>query len=81
MDFCEHLGKGCFPLHPLTAYLLRNLDYMQGRTAVQFVKEDVKHFIETEPVDKKGFLNLVRPVALVEALRSNLSNHSSFSDY
>ena len=80
-EFFEHLVVGSFPLHPLTAYLLCNLDFMQGRTAIQFVKENVRNFIESEPANKNGFLNFVRPVALVEAFQSNLSNHSSFADY
>src|ERR1019366_5685276 len=35
-EFFHHLTLGCFPLHPLTSYLLCNLDFTQGRTAVQF---------------------------------------------
>jgi hypothetical protein len=80
-EFFEHLGKGSFPLHPLTGYLLCNLDFMQGRTAIQFIKENVKHYIENEPTDKNGFLNFIRPVALVDAFESNFSNHNLFPDY
>ena len=80
-EFFDHLGMGSFPLHPLTAYLLCNLDLMQGRTAIQFVKENVRHYIDTQPAEKRGFLNFVRPVELVQAFRSNLSNHPLYPDY
>ena len=80
-EFFQHLTLGCFPLHSLTSYLLCNLDFTQGRTAVQFIKEDVKQFIAREPVDNKGFLNYIYPTKLVDAFHSNLSNHASYSDY
>lgn len=80
-DFYRRLTLGCFPLHPLTSYFLCNLDFTQGRTPVQFIKEDLKQFIRTENVEKGGFPNYVHAVQLVDAFASNLSNHSSYSDY
>ena len=80
-DFVQHLALGCFPLHPLTSYFLCNLDFTQGRTAVQFIKEDVKQFIRTQPAEKGGFPNYLFAVQLVDAFASNLSNHPSYSDY
>ncbi|MBF2075132.1 MAG: hypothetical protein IGS50_15425 [Synechococcales cyanobacterium C42_A2020_086] len=80
-DFHKHLGLGCYPLHPLTAYLLCNLEFTQGRTAIQFIKEDVAKFIETSPVETEGYLNYVRPVQLLDAFVSNFSQKQSYADY
>src|ERR1035438_4872438 len=80
-DFLQHLGIGSFPLHPLAAYLLCNLDFMQGRTAIQFVKENVKQFISSQSAEKDGFLNYLQPVELVDAFRSNLSGHPQYPDF
>lgn len=86
--FFKHITLGCFPLHPLTSYLLCNLDFTQGRTSIQFVQEDVNKFIQEQPVDKSGNLNLIYPVALVDAFEGNFSNpdvnhqfSTVFSDY
>jgi soluble cytochrome b562 len=80
-EFLQHLGIGSFPLHPLAAYLLCNLDFMQGRTAIQFVKENVKQFIATQSAEKDGLLNYLQPVELVDAFRSNLSGHPQYPDF
>jgi hypothetical protein len=80
-EFLQHLGIGSFPLHPLAAYLLCNLDFMQGRTAIQFVKENVKQFIASQPAEKDGLLNYLQPVELVDAFRSNLSGHPQYPDF
>jgi len=73
-QYCDRVGIGCFPLHPLTSYLLCNLDFTQGRTAIQFVQDEVKRFIDEQPVEKDGTLNYIYPVALVDAFESNFSN-------
>jgi hypothetical protein len=80
-EFLQHLGIGSFPLHPLAAYLLCNLDFMQGRTAIQFVKENVKQFIASQSAEKDGLLNYLQPVELVDAFRSNLSVHPQYPDF
>jgi len=80
-EFHKHLGLGCYPLHPLTAYLLCNLEFTQGRTVIQFLKEDVARFIETHPVAHNGELNFVRPVQLMDAFASNFAQLASYSDY
>ncbi len=79
--FHKHLGLGCYPLHPLTAYLLCNLDFTQGRTAIQFIKEDVKQFIDNQPVAIDEKLQLIRPVRLIDAFASNFSQKNTYSDY
>ncbi len=79
--FHHDFASKCFPLHPLTAYLLCNLDFTQGRTAIQFVKYDVRNFIQNEPVEIEGKLNYIRPVVLVDAFIDNFSNHSKYTDY
>ncbi|MBD1902080.1 hypothetical protein NDI44_24470 [Trichocoleus sp. DQ-A3] len=81
--FQKYLTLGCFPLHPLTSYLLCNLDFTQGRTAIQFVQEDVKRFIQDQPVEKNSHINLIHPVALVDAFEDNFStsDYSSYSAY
>lgn len=80
-EFHRHLALNCFPLHPITAYLLCNLDFTQGRTAIQFIKKDVKNFILNEPVESGERLNYVYPVKLVDAFIDNFSNHSVYPDY
>ncbi len=81
--FREYITLGCFPLHPLTSYLLCNLDFTQGRTAIQFVQEDVKRFIQEQPVEKNSNINLIHPVALFDAFEDNFStsDYSSYSAY
>jgi DNA repair exonuclease SbcCD ATPase subunit len=81
--FRDYITLGCFPLHPLTSYLLCNLDFTQGRTAIQFVQKDVKRFIQEQPVEKNSNINLIHPVALVNAFEDNFStsDYSSYSAY
>lgn len=80
-NFHEYLGKKCFPLHPLTAYLLCNLDFTQGRTAIQFIKEEVKNFIENNEVEVAGRINYIYAVSLVDAFENNFSNYPNYKDY
>lgn len=80
-DFSEHLSLGCFPLHPLTAYLLCNLDFTQDRTAIQFIKGYVQKFIQTKPVEENGKLNYIYPVALVDSFIENFANDSMYTHY
>lgn len=80
-EFYRHLSKGCFPLHPLTAYLLCNLDFTQDRTAIQFIKGYVKNFIQNEPVEKAGKLNYIYPIALVDTFIENFSKESVYTHY
>lgn len=79
--FLEQITLGCFPLHPLTSYLLCNLDFTQGRTAIQFVQEDVKSFIQEQPLENNRSLNLIYPVALVDAFESNFANPDTSPEY
>ena len=81
--FLTHITFGCFPLHPLTSYLLCNLDFTQGRTAIQFVQQDVKRFMLEQPADNNGSLNFIYPVALVDAFADNFatSDYSTYSAY
>lgn len=80
--FHEHLGLGCYPMHPLTAYLLCNLGFAQGRTAIQFIKEDVAEFIKEQPVEIEGALQYVRPVQLIDAFDSNFSQQTTqYAEY
>ncbi|BAY08112.1 hypothetical protein [Calothrix sp. NIES-2098] len=80
-EFYNHLSEGCFPLHPLTAYLLCNLDFTQDRTAIQFIKHYVKNFIDTQPVENTGKLNYIYPIALVDTFLENFSNYPVYSQY
>ena len=80
-DYHRTLVFGCFPLHPLTSYLLCNLDLTQGRTAIQFIKEDVREFVAREPAVRDGSLNYIRAVRLVESFEGNFSRHSVYGDY
>jgi hypothetical protein len=87
-EFYKHLTIGCFPLHPLTSYLLCNLSFAQGRSVIDFIQKEVKDFIGSQPIEKNNQLNLIYPVALVDAFESNFANPESniefvvvFSDY
>lgn len=79
--FHKHFSMGCFPLHPLTSYLLCNLDFMQGRTAIQFIKEDLRNYLSVEDVEFAGRINYLHPVGLVDAFDSNFSNSAHYTEY
>ncbi|MEH2091196.1 hypothetical protein [Nostoc sp.] len=80
-EFYTRLSKGCFPLHPLTAYLLCNLDFTQDRTAIQFIKGHVKNFIATQPVENAGKVNYIYPIALIDTFIENFSNYPVYNHY
>jgi hypothetical protein len=80
-DFNNTLTIGCFPLHPLNSYLLCNLDFTQGRTAIQYIKEDVKLFINSQPVEKNGKLNYIPAISLIDAFEDNFSQPEFYSHY
>ncbi|MTJ07069.1 hypothetical protein [Anabaena sp. UHCC 0204] len=76
-DFQINITLGCFPLHPLNSYLLCNLDFTQGRTAIQYIKEDVKKFINSQFVEKNSKLNYLHAISLVDAFSE--FSHTEFS--
>ena len=87
-EFFKDLTIGCFPLHPLTSHLLCNLSFAQGRSVIDFIQKDVRDFILDQPVEKNAQLNLIYPVALVDAFEDNFINAEAniefvviFSDY
>ncbi|NEQ47458.1 MAG: hypothetical protein F6K00_29525 [Leptolyngbya sp. SIOISBB] len=79
--FYNHLSKGCFPLHPITAYLLCNLDFTQDRTAIQFIKGYVNQFIADKPVEENEYLSYIYPIDLVDTFAENFSNESIYKRY
>jgi hypothetical protein len=83
-DFYSKVGLGCFPLHPLTTYLLCNLNFTQGRRILQFVDADrhgIAKFIQEQPAEVNGKLNFLRPVALVDAFEENFANPEANTEY
>jgi hypothetical protein len=78
-EFYRHLGIGCYPLHPLTSYLLCNLEFTHGRTAIQFIKEDVASFLKTTSIGEE--LSFVRPVQLMDAFKSNFAQKPTYIEY
>jgi hypothetical protein len=82
-DFYQIIGLGCFPLHPLTTYLLCNLNFTQGRTVLDFIQDQdgFREFVDSQPVEKDGKLNYVYPVTLVDAFEGNFSNPQSNPEY
>ena len=76
-EFYKHLAIGCFPLHPLTSYLLCNLSFAQGRSVIDFIQKEVKDFISSQPIEKNNQLNFIYPIALVDAFESNFANPES----
>lgn len=79
--FYNHLSKGCFPLHPITAYLLCNLAFTQDRTAIQFIKGYVNQFIEQTPVEENERLSYIYPIDLVDTFAENFSNEGIYKRY
>jgi hypothetical protein len=82
--FHRILTIGCFPLHPLTAYLLCNLDFTVDRTVLQFIKEDVKNFIQNQPLtvrDAEQKLNFVYPISLIDAFLENFISDTNYPKY
>jgi hypothetical protein len=82
--FHQILTLGCFPLHPLTAYLLCNLDFTVDRTALQFVKTEVKEFIQNKPLtvgDAGKKLNFIYPISLIDTFLENFANDTNYPKY
>lgn len=82
--FHQTLTIGCFPLHPLTAYLLCNLDFTVDRTALQFIKKEAKEFIQNHSLtvgnaDQK--LNFIYPISLVDTFLENFAEDSNYGKY
>jgi hypothetical protein len=76
--FQEVVGKGCFPLHPLTTTLLCNLRFSAGdtvgvpRTVLGFIMQELEARSE-QPAIVEGRINWVLPIRLVEYFESRLS--------
>ncbi len=77
--FHRHLGVGCYPMHPMTASLLCQLEFTQDRNAIQFIKEDVANFIESTTIDDE--VQFVYPVQLMDAFQSNFAQQSIYEDF
>jgi hypothetical protein len=74
--FFQTFGNGCYPLHPLTTYLLSRLDFAghQDRTAIQFIKEHLGDFITTTTIEQNGRLNYLRPIAIIDFFSNTLQS-------
>ncbi len=71
-EFHDHLGLGCFPLHPFASYLLCNLEFTQGRTAIEFVRNEIGEFLSNSPeVDHPNRPNQLYATSLVDAFAPN----------
>jgi RNAse (barnase) inhibitor barstar len=71
-EFHEHLGLGCFPLHPFASYLLCNLEFTQGRTAIEFVRNEIGEFLNNPPeIDQPNRPNQLYATSLVDAFAPN----------
>lgn len=79
--FYYYLSRGCFPLHPITAYLLCKLEFTQDRTAIQFIKGYVKEFIQNNSLEESKKLNYIYPIALVDTFIENFSNYPVYNLY
>ncbi|MEA5499189.1 hypothetical protein VB834_16840 [Limnoraphis robusta Tam1] len=80
-QFYEHISIGCFPLHPVTTYLLCYLDFTQDRTALQFIKGYVKTFIQEQSLESNSNLNYIYPISLVDTFSENFSNQPIYESY
>ena len=79
--FYNHLSRGCFPIHPVAAYLLCNLGFTQDRTAIQFIKKYVKKFVEENSVEDRERLNYIYSIDLVDFFKENFSSENVYSRY
>ncbi|MFN7465215.1 MAG: hypothetical protein ACK5SE_14360 [Pseudanabaena sp.] len=71
-EFHDHLGLGCFPLHPFASYLLCNLEFTQGRTAIEFVRNEIGEFLNNPPeIDQPNRPNQLYATSLVDAFAPN----------
>jgi hypothetical protein len=83
-EFHQILTIGCFPLHPLTAYLLCNLDFTVDRTALQFIKKEAKEFIQNQPLtidNANQKLNFIYPISLIDTFLANFAEDSNYGKY
>ena len=86
--FLEIMSKEMFPLHPLTAALLCQLDFAQGRSVISFVNEEIERIASENASDlHKGPL-WISPVRIVDSFEENLRKHeglaagkATYSDY
>ena len=77
-EFYEHLGLGCYPLHPFTSYLLCNLEFTQGRTAIEFIRKEIKEFLNNSPeIDQPNRPNHLYATSLVDAFAPNFKVSAS----
>ena len=86
--FLEIMSKGMFPLHPLTATLLCQLDFAQGRSVISFVNREIERIAPENASDlHKGPL-WVSPVQIVDFFEENFrkqeglaAGKATYSDY
>ncbi len=76
-QYQERVAKGCFPLHPITTYLLCNLklqsdDTGTPRTVLGFVLEELRTRQE-EPAAEGNSPNWVVPIELVDYFEGRLT--------
>lgn len=71
-EFHAHLGLGCFPLHPFASYLLCHLEFTQGRTVIEFVRNEIGEFLNNPPeIDHPKRPNQLYATSLVDAFAPN----------
>ena len=86
--FLEIMSKGMFPLHPLTATLLCQLDFAQGRSVISFVNREIERIAPENASDlHKGPL-WISPVQIVDFFEENFrkqeglaAGKATYSDY
>lgn len=76
-QFQEQVAKGCFPLHPITTYLLCNLrlqsdDAGTPRTVLGFVLEQLRAR-QDEPAANENRPNWILPIELVDYFEGRLT--------
>lgn len=76
-QFQEQVTKGCFPLHPITTYLLCNLklqsdDAGTPRTVLGFVLEQLRAR-QDEPAANENRANWILPIELVDYFEGRLT--------
>ncbi len=72
--FSEVIGRGCWPLHPLTVWFLtRQKDVVQSRSALTFIKEMISQFanklvLNNQHINQIRIADLVLDSAMLEEL-------------
>ena len=66
--FMNVICKGCYPLHPITVWMLANMsNWMQQRSTITFASEMFEKISERYISTDSDFLPTIRPADIIES--------------